>query len=220
MKSLPLSLMFFLLLFTTSDLLAKTPLHRTNFSATELRDLQGHYSTIYGHFYIRVNGKQVSTRYDGKYIELIKKSDGHFYPRYKFLWVFPINIGNMSFSLKKINSGKIRILMHEKRKIRTVAQKFYPKPIPSAWKHRLGSYQAKKIKGKSGIKKVRLALQQGILVAFINQLKSPYPLLANSNTQLTSPSAGHNHDRTIKISINKNVIVLEYENNKLALKKL
>ena len=216
--SLFITLIYFLLL--PLNLSANASLHHVNFTAEELKNIQGHYSTVYGYLHIRVRGKQVNTRYNGKYIQLIKKSDGHFYPRYKFLWVFPISIGNMSFTLKKTSRGKTQIVMHEKNTNRIVAQKFTPKPVPAAWKKRLGTYKATRLKGNANIKKVRLRIQNGVLVSFTNNLTSPYPLVAKSDTQLTSPSAGHNNDRAIKISIAKRSIILEYENNKLKLTKL
>lgn len=219
MKRLSLfSTLICFLLFPINAVADPSP-HRVNFAVAELKNIQGHYSSIYGHIYIRVKGKHVSTRYDGKYIELIKKSNGHFYPRYKFLWVFPINIGNISFSMKKIRSGKVRILMHEKNRTKVIAQKFLSKPVPQAWKKRLGNYTATQLKGRGNIKKVRLGMQNSILVAFINGQKSPYPLIAHSNTQLISPSAGHNHERAIRISLTKDSILLNYENSKLELKK-
>ena len=217
--SIALVCFFALTLFAPINTSAKTALHRVNFSIDELKNIQGHYSSIYGHIFIRVKGRHVSTRFDGKYIELIKKSNGHIYPRYKFLWVFPLSLGNASFTMKKSRSGEIRVLMHKQKKAKIIAQKFTANAVTPVWKRRLGIYKAKRIKGKSTINQVRLALQNGVLVAFINQLKSPYPLVAHSNTQLTSPSAGHNNNRTIKIFITKNSILLEYENNKLALKK-
>lgn len=207
------------LLLSPLNLSASTSPYQVPFTATELKSIQGNYSTIFGLIHIRVKGKQVSTIYDGKYIELIKKSNGHFYPQYKFLWVFPISIGNMSFSMRKVRHGKIQILMHEKRKTKVIAQKFFSKPIPQTWKKRLGIYRATRLKGRENIQKVRLGIQSGVLVAFINNLKSPYPLVANSNTQLTSPSAGHNNKRAIRISLTKNSILLNYENNKIELIK-
>ena len=223
MKALKLN---YLLLVTTVyfllvplNLSAKTSLHYVNFTAEELNNIQGHYSTVYGYLHIRVKGKSVNTRYDGKYIQLLKKSDGHFYARYKFLWIFPINIGKMSFTLKKTAKGKIQVVMHENNRHKVVAQKFVATPIPAAWKKRLGIYKATRLKGHSDIKKIRLAIQNGVLVSFSNNLNSPYPLIAKSNTQLVSPSAGHNYDRSIKISIAKQAIILEFDNNKIKLTK-
>ncbi len=219
MKHLSLFITLSFLLLMPLNLSAKASLHYVNFTTEELKNIQGHYSTVYGYLYIRVRGKQVNTRYNGKYIQLIKKSDGHFYPRYKFLWVFPIQIGNMSFSLKRSSRGKTQIVMHKKNISRVVAQKFIAKPVPVAWKKRLGTYKATRIKGNANIKKVRLAIQNGVLVSFTNELTSPYPLVAKSDTQLTSPSAGHNNDRVIKISIAKHAIILGFESNKLKLIK-
>ena len=216
--SLFITLIYFLL--APLNLSANASLHHVNFTTEELKSIQGHYSTVYGYLHIRVRGKHVNTRYDGKYIQLIKKSNGHFYPRYKFLWIFPIRIGNMSFTLKKTSRGKTQIVMHEKNTRKVVAQKFVEKPVPAAWKKRLGTYKATRLKGNANIKKVRLTIQNGVLVSFTNNLTSPYPLVAKSDTQLTSPSAGHNNDRAIKISIAQRSIILEYENNKLKLTKL
>ncbi len=213
------SICFLLLPLQVGVAKSSPSLHYVSFTADELKNIQGHYSTIYGYLYIRVRGQNVSTQYDGKYIQLVKKSNGHFYPRYRFLWIFPIQIGNMSFTLKKMPKGKTQIIMHQNGKKRIVAQRFFAKPVPVAWKKRLGIYKASQLKGKTDIKKIRLAIQNGVLVAFSNNLNSPYPLIADSNWQLTSPSAGHNNKRTIKISLRKNDIILAFEQNKLLLQK-
>ena len=186
--------------------------------------IQGHYSTIVGYVYIQVKGSKVTTHIKGKLIELIKKSDGRIYPRYKLLKLFPIRLGNASFSIKP-NKNKIQIAMYEpdkKNKTSTskiVAQKFKPREIPALWKQRTGNYKATLIKGKSKIKKIKLAIKRGVLVAYINQLKNPYPLLALSPSQLFSPSAGHNRDQTIHIASLEQGLNLEYANNRLLLKR-
>lgn len=213
-----LSALFYFLVLPMSAQ-AKTTLKPVDFTPAELHNIQGHFSSIYGHFYIKTQGKQVSTSYEGKYIQLIKKSDNHFYAQYKFLWVFPINLGDMSFSIRKNRNNKIQILVHQGKYSQVVAQKFVSKPIPQAWKKRLGTYKAKRLAGNSNIKKVRLGIRQGALVAYINNLTSPYPLIAHSNSQLTSPSAGNNYDRIIRISSNKNSILLNYDKNKLELRR-
>lgn len=210
---------FLLLLLSFAPLSAKTSLHPVNFSEQELKTIQGHYSTIYGYLYIQVNGKQVSTNFDGKYIQLVKKSNGHFYPRYKLLRLIPISLGSMSFSLSN-NKGKKQILMHQHKKTQIVAQKFTATVVPSLWKQRLGIYKATLLKGNSKIKKIRLAIKRGVLVAYINKITNPYPLLALSASKIFSPSAGHNNDQSISILANKKGLNLNYASNKLILKKL
>ena len=151
------SICFLLLPLQVGVAKSSPSLHYVSFTADELKNIQGHYSTIYGYLYIRVRGQNVSTQYDGKYIQLVKKSNGHFYPRYRFLWIFPIQIGNMSFTLKKMPKGKTQIIMHQNGKKRIVAQRFFAKPVPVAWKKRLGIYKASQLKGKTDIKKIRLS---------------------------------------------------------------
>ena len=217
--------LFFLFFFTPSTLLAETKPHRIHFTAQELESLQGHYSSIVGYVYINVKGKQVSTNINGKYIQLIKMSNGYIYANYKFLRIFPISLGDMRFTLKTFDN-KQQIVMHRKdkkkrrRKTQIVAQKFSPVTVPPLWKKRLGKYKASLKKGKSNIRKIRLAIKNGILVAFINKIESPYPLLALSGTQLFSPSSGHNKDQTIKLSTNDETIHLAYGKNHLILEKL
>lgn len=193
--------------------------HVTSFSKKELKTIQGHYSTIYGYLKINVKGRYVSTNFDGKHIQLMKKSNGHFYPKYKLLRIFPINLGDMSFSMKKIK-GKNQILMHENNKrTKVVAQKFEATAVPKVWKQRLGKYKASLIKGRSKIKQIRLAIKNSVLVAYINKISNPYPLLALSGTKIYSPSAGHNSNQDISISSNKNRLNLIYGKNSLMLKK-
>ena len=219
------TILSFILLLMPLELSAKAGLQAVEFSAQELKNIQGHYSTVYGYVYIQVNKKVVSTRIDGKYIQLIKKSDGRIYPRYKLLRLIPISLGKMSFSLKN-DHGKNQIVMHEinkkgkPKKAQIVAQKFKPVAIPALWKQRLGKYNATLLKGKSKIRKIRLALKRGVLVAYINKLKSPYPLLALSPSKLYSPSAGHNKDQPIHIATLSKQLSLKYGKNSLLLKKL
>jgi len=214
-----------LLSLSTTIVFSEPVLKRVHFTSTELANIQGHYSSIAGYVYINVKGKQVSTHINGKYIQLIKKSDGHFYPHYKFLRIFPISLGAMSFSLQT-RKGNKQIIMHEKdrkgksKKVKTVAQKFASRTIPQLWNNRLGKYKATLLKGKSNIKSIHLAKKNGVLVAYINNIKSPYPLLALSPSKLFSPSAGHNKDQAIQLSTKDNIIFLNYGKNRLILKKL
>jgi hypothetical protein len=126
----------------------------------------------------------------------------------------------MSFSLKE-KDNKIQILMFQpNKKTRVVAQKFQPKSIPLLWKKRLGNYKATVEKGKSNIRKIRLTIKNGILVAYINKLSNPYPLLAISDSEIYSPSAGHNQDQPISIQAFPQGLQLSYGGNRLLLKKL
>lgn len=209
----------FILLFTSS-LLAKPSIQKANFSAKELEALQGHFSTIYGYMYIRANGKKVGTKFDNKYFQLVKKTDGHFYPQYKLLRFIPISLGKMSFQVES-TENKTQIKMFQPNKnTRIVAQKFTPKAIPSLWKKRLGNYKASVIKGSSNIRQVRLTIKNGILVAYVNKLSNPYPLIARADSTIYSPSAGHNQDQAISIQANAQGMHLSYGNNRLFLKKL
>ena len=225
MKLSSLLFLFLISIGLSANTFAKAPLKQINFSASELQNIGGHYSTVYGYIYIQVNGKQVSTHVDGKYIQLIKKSDGRMYPRYKLLKLFPISLGDMSFSLMR-NKGKQQIRMHYKDKhnkkpsTKIVAQKFTPTAVPSLWKTRLGKYKATLLKGKSKIRNIRLAMKRGVMVAFINKIQNPYPLLALSSSRLFSPSAGHNQDQKINIANNNKKMMLNYGKNSLLLNKL
>ncbi len=219
------SALIFFLLFMPLSLAAKPSLQTVNFTAKELKELAGHYSTIMGYVHINVRKNIVSTNIDGKYIRLIKKSDNHIYPSYKFLRIIPISLGDMSFTLNN-NKGNIQLSMHQpkkkgkRQKVKVVAQKFKPSSVPQVWKKRVGIYKAKRIKGTSNIKKIKLAMQHGVLVAFINKIKRPYPLLALSESSLYSPSAGHNSKQSIKISSIANQLSLQYGKNSLILQKL
>ena len=225
MKQLVLLSFLVFSLSITTNASAKSTLRQIDFTTNELKNIGGHYSTIYGYIYIQVNGKRVSTNVDGKNIQLIKKSDGRFYPRYKLLNLFPINLGDLSFSLM-LNENKQQIRMYKKNNknkkltARIVAQKFEPKVVPPLWKSRLGKYKATLVKGKSKIKDIRLAIKRGVLVAFINKLKNPYPLLALSSSKLFSPSAGHNKERKINIGTKNKLLTLSYGTNNLLLTKL
>lgn len=221
MKHLTLIMLFLLLIPGIS--VAKR-LQTVDFTPQELKAIQGHYSTIAGYVFIEVRGKQVITEINEKQIELLKMSDGRIYPRYKLLNVVPIRLGSTSFSVKS-NKDALQIVMHKKDKknraetARIVAQKFTPLPVPKRWKQRLGFYRASLIKGKSKIEKIRLTIKRGVLVAYINKLKSPYPLLALSANKLFSPSAGHNKDQKITIASLKNALQLSYGINQLVLTK-
>jgi hypothetical protein len=216
----PLSIFSFIFFFFISSIAYAGNLKQVRFTESELKALAGHYSTIVGYTYIRANGTQLTTRIKGKTVKLVKKSDGRIYPIYKVLGLIPISMGDISFSTKQVNK-KFQIVMHSaKHKPQVAGEKFNPVPIPKTWRTRLGRYTAKVLKGKSGIKKIRLAIKNGVLVAFINKLKTPYPLLATSTNNLTSPSAGHNRDQPIKFMVVSKLFYLEYAQNKLELRKL
>jgi len=203
----------------TSSATAKANKPVTHFTQAELQQFKGHYSTKFGYLFIKAHKKFASVTVDGKYIRLIKKADGRIYPQYKFLGLFPVNLGELSFSLAT-HRGKRQVVMYsKKRKPRTVGQQFISKPIPKNWLKRLGRYKAKSVAGNAKINAIRLDILNGVLVAYVNNIKYPYPLLATSNTNLYSPSAGHNSNQKIKVSTNKSKMYLEYGKNKLVLTK-
>ncbi len=217
-------LFFCSLLFITISLTAPLAVsakgHSTvNFTQAELQRLKGHYSTKFGYLFIKAHKKFASVTVDGKFIRLIKKTDGRIYPQYKFLGLFPIKLGDMSFALRT-RKGKKQVVMYSKkeRRSRIVGQQFASKPIPQNWKNKLGHYKAKRIHGKAKINTIRLGILNNVLVAYVNNMHYPYPLLATSETSLYSPSAGHNSKQDIKISTkSSNKLLLEYDQNTLEL---
>ena len=208
-------LCIFIFLLLQFSVFASTASHQVPFSEQELKNIQGHYSTVEGYIFIRVKRKQVSTNYKGKYIQLIKKSDGHIYPIYRFLKIFPIDLGEFSFSLR-VNQGKKQLLIHRNnKKTEVVAQQFKTKAIPKRWKERLGKYKTTLLKGKSRIKRIALRIKNGVLVAYINSDENPYPLLALSSSQIVTPATGYRKIQQINITFQPNKNTLMYGNNTL-----
>lgn len=212
-------LSFLLLLLVASNSYASTALHQVAFTSEELKNIQGHYSSIEGYIFIRVRGKQVSTNYKGKYIQLIKKSNGRIYPIYRFLRLFPIDLGEFSFSFR-IHQGKKQIVIHRNKKKDKVVAQFKAKAIPTVWRTRLGKYKTKLLKGKSKIKEIALRLKNGVLVAFINKNRNPYPLLALSSSEIITPSTGYHKDQRISISFRPDKITLKFSKNTLLVVKI
>jgi len=222
-RRLWINCLFFIVMIVTTVALVTIPASAytktTNavaqFTQDELHQFKGHYSTKFGYLFIQAHKKYASVTVDGKFIRLIKKANGRIYPQYKCLGLFPVKLGELSFSLSTHKGKRQAVLHSQKRKPKTVGQQFISKPIPQNWKNRLGRYKAKLIKGKAKINSIRLGILNGVLVAYVNKIKYPYPLLATSNTSLYSPSAGHNSNQQIKVSSNKNKLILEYGRNKL-----
>ncbi len=208
------SLLF--LLITSSSFAA--PLHKVDFSADELQQFSGHYSSVFGYIHVQANGNKLTTFADGKRIYLVKKSDGKIYPVYKLLEIFPLKLGDISLSIKAVE-GKQRVVLYEKGESHLIAEKFNNRPIPNSWKPLLGQYQAEVVKGKSTIKTVHLKQINGVLLASINHGTTHYPLISLSPTHVSLPDTGNKKSLTIQIEIKNKDLYLKYKDNEIILRK-
>ena len=205
------------LLLTTFPVFADS-LHKVAFSADELQQLSGHYSSVFGYVHIQAKNKKLSTVVNGKHIHLVKKSDGKIYPFYNMVGLFPISIGGISLSFQTIN-GKQNVTLYKDNEIHRVAKQFTVRAIPASWKALLGHYHASVVKGKPGIKTVHLKQLNGVLLASINQQKDYFPLVPLSATQAFLPDTGNEKSVNLTIRIKDQNLHLAYANNEVVLRK-
>ena len=154
----------------------KTP----GFTAAELQQLRGHYSTSYGYYYVTSKNNVGITRSEGKRIYLIKHSDGRIYPVYKLLGFIPLKPSDTAFTLEQ-RRGRLMVIMHSIEKGKAVAEeigeKFAPVKIGADWLRRTGRYKVRLVNGKSNLKTLHLKTKNHVFLASMNNDPTDYPFL-------------------------------------------
>ncbi len=213
------------MLFATTISVFSSPAFSSNkiipFNSLDVKELQGHYSTAYGYFYVRPYKKHIITEADGKRIYLRKKEDGLIYPIYKLFGFIPLSKGDMAFSVKQ-KKGKQLVVVHTKNEKGKkaeyeIGEKFMPVVISAQWKQRLGKY--KLLKNNKEIKSLTLTLEikNDVLVGIRSDDDTSYPLLPRSNMSAMVPgSEGH----IIEVFVKNNKLFLNRHKKIYSLVKL
>lgn len=206
-----LSALFFLLISFS------TPSYATNeaikFTAQEIRQLTGHYSTSYGYFYIQSKKGIVTTVANGRRVYLQKREDGLIYPVYKLLGFIPFSKDNMAFSIKQAR-GKQLVMLHAvekgKKVQHEVGEKFIPKPISAKWRQRLGRYKITFKNNKKITIKTQLTIKNGVLLGMLGD-DTLYPFLPRSDNSAIIPGSGEGH--LVELLAQKDKLYLRQRNN-------
>ncbi len=165
------------------------------FSFADAKQLQGHYSTAFGYFYVHIHNNQLITDIEGKRIYLRKKEDGLIYPIYKLFGFIPLSKGDMAFSVRQ-EKGKQRVFVHTQKKGKKheqeIGEKFSSVDISTVWKQRIGKYKLLKkgevIKGLT----LKLEIKNKVLLGTRSDRNTTYPLLPHSDLSAIVPgSEGH-----------------------------
>lgn len=114
----------------------------TRYPAAPSEAFPGYYVTTLGFTEMRRQGDHLSVLVGGKKLALKGRKNGYLGLEYRLLGLFPINLGKLSqvaFTRARIADHEI-LLAGDAGGFTLVGEKIEPKPIPAAWRARLGSY--------------------------------------------------------------------------------
>jgi CubicO group peptidase (beta-lactamase class C family) len=109
----------------------------------ELRSYAGEYATLAGWVRIRRDGDHLSAKLLNRSFRLAARPDGKLQPQYRFLGLFPVDLGEygaFGLSRKTVAGREVLALSSGEREL-LVAERVTPAPIPDAWRRRTGRYE-------------------------------------------------------------------------------
>lgn len=199
-------------------------LREVAFTEAELKQLVGHYSTVFGYIVVHSHKQRGVTQADGKRFYLIKKSDKHIYAVYRLLGLIPISNNKISFTLKQAQGRTVVVLhAHDKKGqpvTEEVGEKFTPVPVSAVWRSRVRHYKVVSHSEKTELKTVRLRLKNHVLVAQINDDTREYPLLPRSDNSAYVPGLGEKQNQMLQLRTRNHAIQLLIGKNTMQLERL
>ncbi len=164
--------------------------------AEDLIALPGYYSTLLGLVRIEREGERLKMHTEEESLNLVLRADGHYYLQYKLLGLIPLGLGRLDeLGLSRGNiAGRDVLIAHRKGRKVVAGEKFIPKPLPDAWRQRLGRYEVVDPQPGLTLKDVVLSLDDGL---FIFKFGISLPHLPNENDRTTLALVAVNEQEAI-----------------------
>lgn len=106
-------------------------------------DIEGRYATLVGQIDVHAADGRYRAQMLGKTLELVPTPEGLLAPEYRFLGLIPIPISvlrELRFTEARVAGRDIAIAYYRNQAYR-LGEKIAPRPLPPAWRARLGEYR-------------------------------------------------------------------------------
>jgi hypothetical protein len=112
-------------------------------SPEELRPYAGEYASLVGHVRLAPAGDHLEAKAIGRSFRLAPRPDGKLAPRYRFLGIFPVDLGAYGeLGVRRRTVAGREILSASDGDVEMlVGERVTPAPIPASWRRRLGRYE-------------------------------------------------------------------------------
>jgi len=137
---------------------------------TEASSMVGYYATKAGLAKIVREGTKLTAELAGRRFQLYQKRDGGLhYGRYKWLGIFPINLGgfgNLGFAVRTVEDRQFLVATSTVGNTTLFGEKITPRPISAAWKRRVGAYQVHDPLAVVDLPSGGIKIKDGFLLAY------------------------------------------------------
>lgn len=140
---------------------------------------EGQYSTMVGMMKVATSGDYLCAQAMGKSFRLVPRSQQELGIEYKWLGLFPIDLGQLgkvTFSRATMAGRDALIARNPQQSRMVVGERIHPVPIPPAWLHRVGRYEIMDLpEEEASVDRLRLSVQDEFLVV-TGRLTKPKPV--------------------------------------------
>ncbi len=158
---------------------ADTSTSVTPLSPAQLAEYEGRYGTAFGMMKVARSGEHLRAEAMGKSFRLVPRSRQELGIEYKWLGVFPIDLGplgKMTFSHATMAGRDVLIARNHQQSRMVMGERIHPVPIPSAWLRRVGRYEIIDLPAEEVIvDQLRLSVQDEFLVV-TGRITRPKPV--------------------------------------------
>ncbi len=150
----------------------------TPLSPAQLAEYEGRYSTAFGMMKVARSGDHLSAEAIGKSFRLVPRSQQELGIEYKWLGLFPIDLGQLgkvTFSRATMAGRDVLIARNPQQSRMVVGERIHPVLIPPAWLRRVGCYEIMDLPAEEVIvDQLRLSVQDEFLVV-TGRITKPKP---------------------------------------------
>ena len=193
-------------------------------SPKQVADFEGWYNTVGGVAKVTRSGSQLRTEFMGKSFRLVTRPHQEMGLEYKWLGVFPIDLGGlgkMTFSRATMSGRDLLIGRTSQQSRMVVGERIHPVPVPPSWLRRVGGYDIiGPGKEEALVDRLRLSVQDDFLV-MTGRFTKPTPfefthaLEALSDTEAIVMGLGYGAGETVDVLQEAGEEILTYSGYRL-----
>lgn len=168
------------------------------------QDIIGHYATAAGLARIYRKGNKLYATIAGRKLRLHQRqAKGFYYLSYRFMGIFPINLGglnNIGLAIRKVDNKEVLIGVNTLGLTVLLGEKILPTPIHTAWQQRIGKYRVVNPLEVINLPSGGLKIRDGFIIAYAKTEegdKLEFVLQSQSNDQAVIAGIGRGLGETV-----------------------